>query len=1730
MAELYVGVEEEILEVNFPGTYSSDGTTLSQTGWYLDGVPETYGHSQPITYTNSNTGVTYQFDSGAFVAFDDAGVEYDHDVGFGDALTGFVRSLTSNATDNSIAVSSTYVVFYMEGKVGDTIVSDTPPPRGAIASYDLGSWSQTVTATPDYFDMESGYAGSIHYFTTIWYDVGPAGEMPQLSIGPAIVSLPEGNIDQTEFTFTVTRSGDTSRASSVAWSTTGKGDSPADADDFGGTFPSGTVSFSQGQTSKLVTVRVTGDSLLEADENFAVTLYNPSNATIAVGSVLGAVLDDDSLFTTGADNVDFNALSDEKKKALLERNDPTVEHHGLGGVDRVTLPNSATYKSVGWTATTFYTESKAGDAYQITGGDGKDIIQLGAGSDTVYGSPGNDEITGGTGRATFDYRKADYPAGSNKAFGDFGGFSAGTTQTLTGGHTTFISAPTLQNVIMLPGAPDDYTFNLTITSNTLQQAKTTISSTVKGGLPLWLDLVTTDVEQATFEKPLSSPPVNFASGSIAAEMIKLASQIYSPTAILTARTPLAYENSAVSALTDAVSAGWHKLSAIELGVAPADFGQYGTLHFTMSNGLYSAYDSSDGLPSDPSELNAFLLTGIVGGKVTLAVVFRGTDQWADWKDFADFSEYYAKFAPLVTALHKYIADSGIQQIFVSGHSLGAAAASYFEKEFKAGVSSMIEFTAGSPGVESNVNLPTDSIVNFINTRDLVTLVPSASSTLGSVILGGLVGLVGAGIEAIGVLPEAIASYVLTHPQKAIDALVAHGLDAATAAALVPALLLRSNTIRAGGEIIFNSADFAVPGVAQHNSAWYVAEVAKLSTVASEPATIISSDIVAALNGTAGFTGTVHIGVGESFTTSASETLHVSIDDNYDLGSDGNDRIFWAEGDHIIDGRGGSNTLLINASQEFFSWGPTAVAGAFLLTMHSPQGAALSTSELHNVQQIIFDYGGKSTVYSLAETPIFDLVNQSSSFEAIDGYLAGAQAFVDSNANGKFDIGEASTTTDGGGGFTLASGIAPIAVTGGVDAGTMLPFEGTMYSSSGERAVTSLTSLSYLLEKGGIANPEKMVLGALGIDPDISLGTIDPVAAVKDGNILHAQLFYAGAEVANVAQIFSAAVANPNDIAAFRAAWTAAFAAMADAVKAATDTVHLDLTDIGGLKTLFSNAASAIGAPLGQDSIAGLATLAAAVNDLTIGNVFSEGGDTVFTHVSAIQRVVQGTMSQALEAAGGDTTKITALVDTYTGRGLESAVAGATEELTLPSLAIDTTSASHPEGDAGTTDFTFTVTRSGDISGASAVDWAVAGSGNHLADAADFGGSLPGGTVNFAAGETSHTITVHAAGDTTVEPDESFTVTLSTPTSATIAVATSSGVISNDDVLPPPALALAPATVSHSEGNTGTTDFVYTIMRTGDTSGASSVAWAVTGSGTHPADTADFGGSLPSGSVNFAAGETNQSITLHVTGDTAFESDEGFTVSLANATGATVTTASATGTILNDDVGSPVCLDDFTSLKVAQKLVVDRSHGVLANDSDPMQYPLHVSAIDGGKLGKPIHGKYGMLTMADDGSFTYAASHHGVGQDVFTLSVDDGHRGKAKETLAITVYDPEKAYVKGSPGPDTLSASGGKHGSVLDAGAGNDLLKGGAYSDMLMGGGGNNTLTGGKGSDVFYFNALSTGHNIITDFRVVDDRLDLDGVHVKNVEWSEDHSIVLDLSNGGTIEFNHVHSNNCEAIV
>ncbi|MGI9211511.1 MAG: putative Ig domain-containing protein, partial [Methylococcaceae bacterium] len=96
----------------------------------------------------------------------------------------------------------------------------------------------------------------------------------------------------------------------------------------------------------------------------------------------------------------------------------------------------------------------------------------------------------------------------------------------------------------------------------------------------------------------------------------------------------------------------------------------------------------------------------------------------------------------------------------------------------------------------------------------------------------------------------------------------------------------------------------------------------------------------------------------------------------------------------------------------------------------------------------------------------------------------------------------------------------------------------------------------------------------------------------------------------------------------------------------------------------------------------------------------------------------------------------------------------------------------------TTPFIYTITRNGDPDRAFSVDYRVSGG---TADANDFGGQLPSGTITFAPGEIIKPFVVNVSGDTDNEPNETFTLRLeNASTSVVMEKSADTSSIRNDD--------------------------------------------------------------------------------------------------------------------------------------------------------------------------------------------------------------------------------------------------------------------------------------------------------------------------------------------------------------
>jgi hypothetical protein len=219
---------------------------------------------------------------------------------------------------------------------------------------------------------------------------------------------------------------------------------------------------------------------------------------------------------------------------------------------------------------------------------------------------------------------------------------------------------------------------------------------------------------------------------------------------------------------------------------------------------------------------------------------------------------------------------------------------------------------------------------------------------------------------------------------------------------------------------------------------------------------------------------------------------------------------------------------------------------------------------------------------------------------------------------------------------------------------------------------------------------------------------------------------------------------------------------------------------------------------------------------------------------------------------------------------------------------------------------FNFTRTGVTTEPLTVSYTIDGS----ADASDYSGATPGSSksITFAGGSSTATLTIAPKADSSVEADETVSLSLKAGTGYSIGTTSAvTGLITDDDASPTSVatvpiitLALTPAAVVED----GPTNLVYTFTRTGPTSSPLTVTFTVAGSGSFNTDYTQSGASTftpTTGSVTFLAGSSTARITIDPTADQTPEANETVALTLASGSSYSIgTTTAVIGTILNDD--------------------------------------------------------------------------------------------------------------------------------------------------------------------------------------------------------------------------------------
>ena len=398
---------------------------------------------------------------------------------------------------------------------------------------------------------------------------------------------------------------------------------------------------------------------------------------------------------------------------------------------------------------------------------------------------------------------------------------------------------------------------------------------------------------------------------------------------------------------------------------------------------------------------------------------------------------------------------------------------------------------------------------------------------------------------------------------------------------------------------------------------------------------------------------------------------------------------------------------------------------------------------------------------------------------------------------------------------------------------------------------------------------------------------------------------------------------------------------------------------------------------------------------------------------------------------------------------------------------------------GTANLIYTFSRTGPTTSALTVNYGITGT----ADATDYTGILSTGTgktISFAAGSGTATLTIDPTADTTIEADESVALTLAAGTGYTLGTATAVvGTITNDD-FPVITLAVAPAAVTED----GASNIIYTLTRTGPTTSALTVNYAIAGT----ADATDYSGATPgtSKTISFAAGSATATLTIDPTADSIIEPNETVALTLAAGTGYTLGTATAVvGTITNDDFNSSPTALNISATSFAENIVAGSTVASLST-TDPdagntFTYALVAGIGSTDNTAFTISGNQLKINVSPD--FEAKLSY-----SIRVRSTDQGGLFFERNLVLAVNNLVEKVTASASTilaaDKDTLELTGARN--IFGMGnRSNNWITGNSGRNKLTGGLGKDVLAGTGGVDTFFYGSLKesllSGFDVITDY-------------------------------------------------
>lgn len=299
------------------------------------------------------------------------------------------------------------------------------------------------------------------------------------------------------------------------------------------------------------------------------------------------------------------------------------------------------------------------------------------------------------------------------------------------------------------------------------------------------------------------------------------------------------------------------------------------------------------------------------------------------------------------------------------------------------------------------------------------------------------------------------------------------------------------------------------------------------------------------------------------------------------------------------------------------------------------------------------------------------------------------------------------------------------------------------------------------------------------------------------------------------------------------------------------------------------------------------------------------------------------------------------------------------------------------------------------SASSQVVTASVNSANGTANASADYTPISSGIVQFNPGEVVKTVPVSAASDQIDEDAETFTVTLSAPSNATIDPGAGTATVTIADNNPEPQVSISgPTTVT--EPASGTTTLTFNVSVTPQSGRTVTVNYG-TLDGTATAGS-DF--NATDGSLSFAPGDPPKPFTVTILGDTTNEPNETFSVGLSGAVNGTVSGGPVQVTIVDANAPPTLGISDGTVGEADRTIVLDVTLAGSTAQTVTVQYEGQTgSNFPGATLGTDFTLAPGTLTFEP-----------GETKKTITVTIVDDTAGESDETFSVLLKSPTPAGV------------------------------------------------------------------------------------------------------------------------